>query len=167
MAVPPFIVDLRAHIGHAPLWLIGTTAVVVRDDHVLLVQRADNGWWTPVTGIVDPGEEPADAACREVAEEAGVTAEPVRLAWVHTTPLITHVNGDRARYLDHTFLMRWVAGEPHPADDESTAARWWALDALPQMPAHMRERITVALHDAGGATRFELTRPAGQRRGGG
>lgn len=160
MAVPEFIVDLRAHIGHAPLWLIGTTAVVVHEDHVLLVQRADNGWWTPVTGIVDPGEEPADAASREVLEETGVTAEPVRLAWVHATGPVTHVNGDQARYLDHTFLMRWVAGRPYPADDESTAARWCPLDALPAMPAHLRARITVALQGDPGATRFEWTRPA-------
>ena len=131
----------------------------MRDDQVLLVKRADNGWWTPVTGIVDPGEEPADAAVREVTEETGVSAEPVRLAWVHATPPITHVNGDRAQYLDHTFLMRWVAGQPYPADDESTAASWFALDAMPQMPAHMRQRITVAL-DGDGPARFEWTRPA-------
>jgi ADP-ribose pyrophosphatase YjhB (NUDIX family) len=29
------------------------TAVVRRDDQILLVQRADNGTWTPVTGIPD------------------------------------------------------------------------------------------------------------------
>ncbi|MBS9533664.1 NUDIX domain-containing protein [Mycobacterium sp. M1] len=163
MPVPAFIAALRTHVGHTPLWLIGTTAVVIRDDHVLLVQRADNSWWTPVTGIVDPGEEPADAACREVTEETGVRAEPVRLAWVHTTPLITHVNGDQAQYLDHTFLMRWVAGEPYPADDESTAARGCALDALPEMPTHMHRRITAALGDED-TTRFEWSRPTGWQR---
>jgi len=46
MPIPQFIVDLRAHIGHAPLWLIGVTAVVVRGDEVLLVERADNGVWS-------------------------------------------------------------------------------------------------------------------------
>lgn len=76
MPIPQFIIDLRARIGRHPLWLIGVTAVVIRDDGVLLVERADNGIWTPVTGIVDPGEEPADAAVREVAEETGVTAVP-------------------------------------------------------------------------------------------
>lgn len=57
MPVPRFIADLRARIGHDPLWLIGITAVVVRGADVLLVARADNGAWTPVTGIVDPGDE--------------------------------------------------------------------------------------------------------------
>lgn len=154
MPIPQFIVDLRASIGPARLWLIGVTAVVRRGEEVLLVKRADNGIWAPVTGIADPGEEPADAAVREVTEETGVTALPQRLAWVHATAPVIHANGDHAQYLDHVFAMRWVSGEPYPADDESTDARWCALSALPQMPHRMRERITVAL-GADGDTRFE------------
>ncbi|OBK91291.1 NUDIX hydrolase [Mycolicibacter sinensis] len=154
MPIPQFIVDLRAAIGHAPLWLTGVTAVVIRDDEVLLIERADNGIWAPVTGIVDPGEEPADAAVREVAEETGVTAVPQRLVWVHATAPVTHANGDHAQYLDHVFAMRWVAGEPYPADDESTDARWCALAALPEMPERMRQRIAAVLN-VHGETRFE------------
>ncbi|MDD7814271.1 NUDIX domain-containing protein [Mycobacterium sp. CSUR Q5927] len=154
MPIPQFIVDLRAAIGHAQLWLIGVTAVVIRDDEVLLIERADNGIWAPVTGIVDPGEEPADAAAREVAEETGVTAVPERLVWVHATAPVTHANGDHAQYLDHVFAMRWVAGEPYPADDESTDARWYALAALPEMPERMRQRIAAVLN-VHGETRFE------------
>jgi 8-oxo-dGTP pyrophosphatase MutT (NUDIX family) len=71
MPIPQF--DLRAAIGHAPLWLIGVTAVVIRDDEVLLIERADNGIWAPVTGIVDPGEEPADAAIAAVLNVHGET----------------------------------------------------------------------------------------------
>ena len=43
MATPDFVLDLRQAIGTAPLWLTGVTAVVLRDDEVLLVRRADNG----------------------------------------------------------------------------------------------------------------------------
>lgn len=154
MPIPQFVADLRAHIGHRPLWLIGITAVVVRDEQLLFVKRADNGSWTPVTGIVDPGEEPADAAIREVAEETGVTAIPTRLAWVHVTAPMVHVNGDRAQYLDHLFHMRWIAGEPYPADDENTAAQWFPLAALPPMSERMHHRIATALDDRID-TRFE------------
>ena len=154
MPIPQFVTDLRARIGHDPLWLIGITAVVLRDDLVLLVERADNHAWTPVTGIVDPGEEPADAATREVSEETGVTAAPVRLAWVHATAPVVHLNGDRAQYLDHIFLLRWVAGEPYPADDESIAARWFLLAELPTMSPRMRGRIAAAVENRPD-TRFE------------
>ena len=72
MATPDFVVSLRERIGHAPLPLVGVTAVIVRGDEVLVGRRADNGAWQCVSGIVDPGEEPADAAVREALEEAGI-----------------------------------------------------------------------------------------------
>ena len=147
MAVPDFVLSLREKIGHAPLWLTGVTAVVVRGDELLLVRRADTGAWTPVTGIVDPGEHPADAAVRECLEEADVVVEPVRFARLGVTPEIEYANGDRASYVDHTFAMHWVSGDPSPADGENTEARWFARDALPPMSADMLSRVAAALGD--------------------
>ena len=66
MATPDFVLDLRRHIGTRPLPLVGVTAVIFRDEKVLLGRRSDNGALTPITGIVDPGEEPADAPCLEL-----------------------------------------------------------------------------------------------------
>jgi 8-oxo-dGTP pyrophosphatase MutT (NUDIX family) len=151
VAIPDFVVALRERIGSAPLWLSGVTAVVVRDDHLLLVQRADNGAWTPVTGIIDPGEQPADAAVREVAEEAGVRVAPVRLGSVGVTDMVVYANGDQSRYLDLTFRMRWLDGDPHPADGENLQAAWFPLDALPEMSAEMVGRIQSALAAEGEA----------------
>ena len=148
MPIPEFIVELRRHIGHAPLWLAGVTAVVIRDQRVLLVQRSDNQAWTPVTGIVEPGENPADCAVREVFEETGVHVVPSRLAWVHVTAPMVHANGDHARYLDHVFRMDWVGGEPFPADDESLDACWFDLAEVPDMSADMRRRIELANDDS-------------------
>ena len=96
MATPDFILELRDKIGDQLLWLAGVTAVVLRGHEVLLVRRADNGWWTPVTGVIDPGEEQADAAVREVLEEADVVADAERLSWVHVLPPMTYENGDHA-----------------------------------------------------------------------
>ena len=108
MTVPDYVLALRHHVGHAPLWLPGVTAVGLRDDEVLLVRRSDDLTWTPVTGIVDPGEQPAVAASREVTEESGVHVEVERLAWVNATSLVVHVNGDQAYYLDHLFRCSYV-----------------------------------------------------------
>ncbi|GAB96448.1 ADP-ribose pyrophosphatase YjhB (NUDIX family) [Kineosphaera limosa] len=174
MPIPEFIVELRHHIGHAPLWLIGCTAVVLRQapedperpEHpghpggpgaadpgqapgtqVLLVRRADFDIWSPVTGIVDPGEDPHDAAVREVFEETRVSARIESLVWVRATELMTHANGDQARYLDHCFRLRYIEGEPEVGDDENLEARWWPLDALPAMPEHFEQRIAAAVAD--------------------
>ena len=152
MPVPDFIVELRRHIGHAPLWLPGATAVVIRDHQVLLVKRSDNGAWAAVTGIVEPGENPADCAVREVLEETGVHAVARRLAWVHVTRPTVHANGDHAQYLDHVFRMDWVSGSPFPADEESLAARWYDLATLPEMFPNMRRRIELASNDDLSAT---------------
>ncbi|SFR70943.1 ADP-ribose pyrophosphatase YjhB, NUDIX family [Agromyces sp. CF514] len=154
MATPEFVLDLRRHIGHAPIPLVGITAVVVRGDEVLLGRRSDNGALTPITGIVDPGEEPADAAAREALEEAGVRIRVEHLAWVHQMPRTTHVNGDQVDYLDLVFRCTWIDGDPYPADGEMTEVGWFALDDLGEVPEWHVERIRVAL--AGdGPTRFE------------
>jgi ADP-ribose pyrophosphatase YjhB (NUDIX family) len=142
--IPEFIVALRQHIGHAPLWLPGITAVVIRDQRVLLIKRSDNHAWTPVTGIVEPGERPADCAAREVFEESGIHAVARRLAWVHVTRPIVHSNGDHAQYLDHVFRMDWVGGEPFTVDDESLEAGWFDLAETPDMSDDMHRRIEHA-----------------------
>lgn len=147
MATPEFVLDLRDKIGTAPLWLSGVTAVVVRGDDVLLVRRADTGEWTPVTGIIDPGEEPSVAAEREVLEEADVRATAERLCWVHVTRMYTYANGDQSQYVDLVFRARWDAGEPSPADGENTEARWFPRDALPEMSRDMRQRVEAALSE--------------------
>lgn len=157
--VPDFVVAIREKIGHDPLWLPGVTAVVRRGDQVLLVRRADNGRWTPITGIPDPGEEPAVAAAREALEETGVTIRVDRLASTGVHGEIVHANGDRATYLDLTFACTWLSGEAHVADDESSDVRWWPVSGLPPMSDLMLGRIDAALADEREA---RFTAPAGQ-----
>ena len=101
MPIPGFITELRSHVGHMPLWLSGVSGVV-RDDHgrILLTQRADTGEWAVVSGVLEPGEEPARAIIREIAEETAVDAEVVRLTSIDVTPMVTYPNGDQKQYLD-------------------------------------------------------------------
>lgn len=136
MGTPEFILELRRHVGNAPLWLTGATLVCLRDGdggpEVLLEQRADNGLWTLVSGIIDPGEHPVDTVRREAREEAGVEVEVGRMLWCLVGDEITYDNGDVVRFLDHGFAGRIVAGEPHVADEESVAVGWFPVDALPE-----------------------------------
>ncbi|CAN5152484.1 NUDIX domain-containing protein [soil metagenome] len=154
MPIPDFVTTLRRHIGHSPLWLPAVTAVVMREDDVLLVQRGDNLAWTPVTGIVDPGEQPAAAAAREVAEETGVVVEVETLAWVQATGLTVHANGDEVYYLDHLFRCRYLSGTAQVSDDENVDVAWVAVPDLPAMGALYLDRIACALQGRT-ATRFE------------
>lgn len=147
MSIPDFVVERRRHIGQAELWMPGVTAVVRRGEEVLLVRRSDNGAWAPVTGIVDPGEEPAVCAAREVLEETRVVARVDRLASTSVMRDVVHANGDRAAYLDQCFACTYLSGEAQVGDDESTEVRWWSLNDLPPMKATFRERIDAAISD--------------------
>ncbi|MFN8194626.1 MAG: NUDIX domain-containing protein [Nocardioidaceae bacterium] len=149
MPIPEFIVRLRGRIGHDPLWLASVTAVVLRGEEVLLVRRVDNGQWAPVSGIVDPGEHPADCAVREVLEETTVDVEVEGLAWVSVSQPVIHVNGDQAQYLVHVFRCRFLGGEARVGDDESLEVGWFHLDDLPPMHRVLVDRIDAAVAHEG------------------
>jgi ADP-ribose pyrophosphatase YjhB (NUDIX family) len=143
MPVPDFVLELRRQVGHAQLWLPGITAVVCRGDEVLLVRRSDNGQWAPITGIVEPGEDPGVTAARETWEETRVGVSVDRLVMVSVTPPVTHVNGDLAIYLDHAFACTWLEGEAEVGDDESFEVGWWPRDRLPLMRPELAVRIAA------------------------
>ncbi|WP_147915868.1 NUDIX hydrolase [Ruania zhangjianzhongii] len=147
MPVPEFISALRRHVGTELLWLSGVSAVV-RDEQgrILLGRRADTGRWAVPSGILEPGEQPAQAIVREVLEETGIHAEVELLASVFTGERVDYPNGDQAQYLDLTFRCRQVGGAAVVGDDESLEVGWFAADSLPEpLTESSRHRIDDAL----------------------
>lgn len=149
MPTPDFILDLRESIGHAPLWLMGVTACVFNERHeVLLAKRADTGRWALVYGIVEPGEEAADCAQREVFEETCVQCTiDALVAVTSSTRMITYANGDQAQYMDHMFLAHADSNQVSSArvgDGENTAVGWFSLNSLPDnLAASTVERLQL------------------------
>lgn len=164
MPTPEFVKDLRTDIGTKEMWLPGVSAVVIRhhdDDaielpepQVLLVQRSDTAAWTVTSGILELGEDPAPAGVREVFEETGVTARPVRLAGVWTMPLVTYANGDNCRFLDSVMEFEWISGEPRVNDDESVDVGWFSLSALPAELSPAQQRKLDWALDFGAPAKF-------------
>jgi 8-oxo-dGTP pyrophosphatase MutT (NUDIX family) len=146
MAIPDFLRELRSVVGTRPLWLSGVTAVVLDDrGRVLLGRRADTGDWSVISGILDPGEEPADGAVRECWEETGVEVVPERITSVTVSPMLTYPNGDRSQYVEITFLCRAVGGEARVNDDESLEVGWFEPDGLPELGESAAHRLKHAL----------------------
>ncbi|MFD5782055.1 NUDIX domain-containing protein [Streptomyces sp. NPDC126933] len=148
MATPDFIRTIRASAGHQLLLLPGVTAVVFDDaGRVLLVRRADNGAWTLVGGIPEPGEQPAVAAVREVYEETAVRCTPERVVVVQALDPVQYSNQDRCQYMDITFLCRATGGEARVNDDESIEVGWFPPDGLPGLDEATLLRIKQARSD--------------------
>ncbi len=149
MPTPEFVTRLRARIGHDLLWLSTATAVVFdAERQVLLGRRADNGTWAPPGGIIDPAEQPADAAVREVFEETGVLAVPERLVAVTVAPSATLPNGDQVQYLDLLFRCQAIGGEARVNDSESVEVGWFSLGTLPPLSERTLSLLERTTSDA-------------------
>ncbi|HEX3425959.1 MAG TPA: NUDIX hydrolase N-terminal domain-containing protein [Acidimicrobiales bacterium] len=95
---------------------------------ILLIQRADSGVWLYPTGWADIGYSASEVAAKEVFEETGIEAEPVRLIAVldglrlgfTTVPLYSLV-----------FYCRAVGGSllRHPLETRDVG--WFSEDTLP------------------------------------
>lgn len=136
MATPQFVLVLREKVGHDLLWLTGVSAIVRNENgEYLLAQRADNNKWALISGILEPGEQPADAIVREIKEETDLDAHAVRLiAVVSDENTITYGNGDITQYLDLMFECALTEGGnrvTRPADGENLNIGWFRIDSLP------------------------------------
>ena len=173
MPTPQFILDIREKIGHDLLFMPGVTAVVLRipEDQppagrvpeVLMVKRADNGKWTPVTGICEPGEEPHITAEREVLEETGVEAQVEAIIGTGISGPTTYANGDTAQYVNIVYRLV-VTGNmtPRVGDEESTEVGWFSIAKLPAVEPKWRMMIGDAAaqrrHPADYKQRFGFVR---------
>ncbi len=145
MPTPQFVLELRQKVGHDLLWLsTAMGAVLDGGGRVLLGRRADNGAWTLPGGIIDPAEQPADAAVREIFEETGVIAVPEALTSISTSGLLTYRNGDKVQYLEFCFRCRAVGGTARVNDSELIEVGWFAVDALPDLGGQHMRLLTIA-----------------------
>ena len=150
MAIPEFVLTLRAKIGHDPMPLNGGMAAVLDEQgRVLLVRRSDNHKWTLVTGCLEPGEQPAVGMLREIEEETGVIAEVERLVLLNTDDHLSSApNGDLIWWTTLGFRCRYVSGEARVNDDESIEVGWFDPADMPALPASHARCLELALADA-------------------
>ena len=105
---------------------LAVSAAIVRDGKLLVVRRARppaNGLFSLPGGVVELGEDLRAAVMREVAEETGMTIEPVGLAGFREA--ITRDASDRVErhFVILCFAARWKGGEQQ-LNEELSEARW-------------------------------------------
>jgi len=93
-------------------------------------------------GHPEPGESAAEAAAREVREEAGVTAELIEPLG---DTVYTYERHGRAIEKRVTFfLFEYRAGDPADHDHEIEEARWMPLREAVNALTHEGERVVAA-----------------------
>jgi ADP-ribose pyrophosphatase YjhB (NUDIX family) len=120
---------------------VGCGAIVFNDrDEVLMIQRPSGGWWYP-TGFCEVGVSPAENVAREVREETGLLARPMRLIGVTDSQKL----GSPFRHIySMLFYCRIEGGELRPHPLEARDLGFFPLDKLPQ-PLHGTSRKWIKL----------------------
>jgi 8-oxo-dGTP pyrophosphatase MutT (NUDIX family) len=129
----------------------GVLVRVVRGRPMLAAIRPQGkpeGLWALPKGKIDPGEEPAATALREVWEETGVHGSLVeKLGDVRY--VYTRRDGERVFKIVSFYLLRAGRGRIDEIDArmriEVAEARWLPLDEAPRLLAYGGERKMAAL----------------------
>ena len=127
------------------------------DGAVLLLQRADDpAFWQSVTGSLEPGESPLEAARRELREETGLALEPrdlrLRTRFAIGGPWRARYAPEVTHNVEHAFVVR-VEGRPPVtlAADEHLACRWLPAAAALALASSPTNRAAIRRAAAGGA----------------
>jgi 8-oxo-dGTP pyrophosphatase MutT (NUDIX family) len=135
MSKSGYMERLRKKVG-SDLILVPGVAAIIRDAAGrILAQRNKEGIWNLPAGAIDPGESPAKAVVREVFEETGLIAKPIRLVGViggAPEHRITYENGDLVESTTIVFDCA-VQGELEPQDDETVTLTYFALSDMPKL----------------------------------
>jgi 8-oxo-dGTP pyrophosphatase MutT (NUDIX family) len=120
--------------------------VVVRGEEIVVIvptRRASDGSSVLALpkGHIDPGENALQAAAREVREETGIVAEPVRELgearyWYRR-------DGRTIPKSVTFYLFNYVSGDTADHDDEVEEARWITLKDAQTELSHTAEREMV------------------------
>ena len=137
--------------GERPEVAVG--AVIVDDDHLLLIRRGHGpaaGKWSVPGGRVERGETLAEAVVREVREETGLACTPGDVLDVGSTHFEgTAPSGRREDFhaLQVVFAAEVSAGEPRVLEVDGTTdeAAWVPLTDIDSGDRQVRPVVRSAL----------------------
>ncbi|MFF1632300.1 NUDIX hydrolase [Leifsonia sp. NPDC058248] len=132
---------------------VAAYGVIVDEGRILLAHWNEGGrsGWTLPGGGIDPGEDPADAVIREIAEETGYAAEAGELLGIdsHIVPAEQRFVAEAGplHALRIVYRASVVSGAlTNELDGSTDEAAWFPLTGI---PSRRVELVSVGLRMAG------------------
>ncbi len=132
----PYYPILRESVGHAPVILPGSMAVIEDGQgRILMTRRTDFDCWDFPSGFADLGETSTANIVREVREETGLEVEPYAIVGLYSEPRWyygPYPNGDVVHGVGLTFACRVTGGEliAEGNDDENSAVAFLPVERI-------------------------------------
>ncbi len=111
---------------------VDVRGVVFRDQRILLVRERLDGGWTLPGGWVDVCESPSESVAREIREESGYLARPLKLLAVYDRSKHPHVPPLPFHIYKLFFLCELLGGEASPSLETSDVG-FFAEDEIPPL----------------------------------
>jgi ADP-ribose pyrophosphatase YjhB (NUDIX family) len=116
---------------------------VIKGDKILFGRRRDNGKYTNPGGHLEIGENPLEAAKRELKEETGIDMPEEKFNYIRTERIKTPAGKD---YIIHAFTIRGVLhGTSTKQDPDAEVAKWeWIpQDEISKKDLHSPDNVLL------------------------
>lgn len=124
----------------SPSYTVGAMVFVERDDGAhLFVRHTYRARWGVPGGLLEKGEDPSEAAVREVLEETGVAVE-----LVGEPAVVVDAVPQRVDVIYRGRLVDPARSEASPRSPEIEAVEWFPADSFPELQ-HETAQALVAL----------------------
>ena len=117
-------------------------AAIFEEEKILLVLERDGRWALP-GGWVDVNQTIRSNLIKEIQEEAGFKAKPVRLIALHDRN--QHNQPPYAYNVCKVFVLCDLLGGSFRENSETTASGWFAPDGLPELALEASTKSSVSV----------------------
>lgn len=138
--------DLTHAIVHtlSTTYTAGAVAIIEHEGRVLALRQLHRKGWSLPGGLIERGEQAADAVVREVFEETGIRIDPGQQMATYFNPDIRHVDiifrvvcdeRPRTKVASEALESGWFDLDELPAPDKSTRRIQHAVQLARHTPA--------------------------------
>lgn len=126
--------------------IVPAVSVVVPDgqEHILLIRRTDNKYWSIPGGGMEPGESIREAARREVKEETGIDCEITGLVGIYSNPRhVAAYDDGEVRQEFSICLAGCLLGGSLRTSNESSDVRFVPVADIPAYEVHPSVQLRI------------------------